>query len=700
VFINKKYDLDKNPYLLSIIMFVVVLASISITTYMLYQTAYDKQRDRLQETVVSQARLIEAVARFDQLNSTTVDSSSEFATLSQIRDAHSRYRGLSKTGEFVLGKLENGEMVFLLENHNQIALNNTFKRIKAEMGGDYAVPMQRALLGQSGIIVDKDYQGVEVLAAYEPVAILNYGVVAKIDLAEIQQPFIVTAAVAILISLMLTVVSAIGFHHLTAPLIKRLINSEQQAVKANRTKDEFLAAMSHELRTPLTSIIGSSEILVNLISDEKQNRLLRSIEVAGQSQLALVNDILDMSKIESGKFTIDEHPYDLSHFIADIKQLFSVRAQDAGLQLKVIQQAKPDFQLIGDKQRIGQVLINLLGNAIKFTEKGSVVLTVSTHQNQLHFSVQDSGIGIPREVRSQLFQRFQRFQQADQSISRRFGGSGLGLYISHNLIGMMKGSIDVESVEGVGSTFTINLPYRESKQPIVEYDATNHHSQGSSHHYYGKVLVVEDTQTLQMMERYLLESMGAEVSVANHGEEAVTLAMQERFDLIFMDMQMPVMDGIEATRILREKGNQTPIVALTANVMQSHRDAFEAAGCDDFIGKPFDKMKLESVLKQYLSGEEQVKKSTNTLSIPAPMMEEFFRGYAEYRKSLITALAAEGWVQVRKITHDIKGSGAVFGYPLMSKRGGEICQLLDEEQYETATSSVEKLIVEIENLQS
>ena len=234
----------------------------------------------------------------------------------------------------------------------------------------------------------------------------------------------------------------------------------QALEKAGRTKDDFLASMSHELRTPLTSIIGNSGLLLDegkcggaQCPHKDAATTLDAIQRAGGNQLALVNDILDMSKIESGKFTIDEVPYDLASLLFDLKQMFSVRAADAGIQFVLEQKSRETHLLTGDAQRISQILINLIGNAIKFTDKGEVRLTTWVDSEKLIFQVRDTGIGMPRETVDALFQRF---HQADGSISRRFGGSGLGLYISENLAHLMGGVLDASSKEGVGSIFDLN----------------------------------------------------------------------------------------------------------------------------------------------------------------------------------------------------------------------------------------------------
>ncbi|MBT3308861.1 MAG: response regulator [Gammaproteobacteria bacterium] len=378
--------------------------------------------------------------------------------------------------------------------------------------------------------------------------------------------------------------------------MRGLLNAERIR-QAGEAKDDFLASMSHELRTPLTSIIGNSELLLEREQDGERLEILRSIEVAGRSQLALVNDILDLSKIESGKFTISEAPFDLSVLLQDMVRTFTTGMQDSGLRFQLVQQVESRYQLLGDAQRISQVLSNLLGNAMKFTHQGGVTLTAEQREGQLCFSVNDSGIGISPEMQQRLFQRF---EQGDGSISRRFGGSGLGLYISSCIAELMGGTITLESEEGRGATFLFSVPFKVSTECSLSKPKPSQ-VDSSSEKVQGRVLVAEDTPELQLLVRRMLERMGATVSVVDNGQEAVNLATAQPFDLIFMDMQMPVMDGIEATQLLKAREHCPPIVALTANVMQKHREQFDQAGCDGFLAKPINRQGLQQVLKQYLS---------------------------------------------------------------------------------------------------
>ena len=390
-------------------------------------------------------------------------------------------------------------------------------------------------------------------------------------------------------------------------LMERQLAKAELERDSRESQDEFLASMSHELRTPLSSIIGNCDLLLEVEQDSDKRRMLKAIEFSGESQLALVNDILDMSKIDSGKFTIENHPYLFSELLKASEQLVRQRAVDAGLILKIEDCTDLKDLLLGDKGRVGQILLNMLSNAIKFTgQGGEVTLTAWVEHKTLMMEVSDTGVGMSPEGMRKLFGRF---EQEDKSISRRFGGSGLGLYISLNLAEMMGGSIDVTSELGVGSRFRLTLPVNCSGKPLpgsMEHKLTLASTRADVAAIgmtllRGHLLLAEDTPELQMLAQRILERMGVTVEVANNGKEALERVAEGTFDLILMDMQMPGMDGIEACRTLREQGNQIPVIALTANVMQKHRDRFEEAGCNGFVSKPIDRQLLHHSIASFLS---------------------------------------------------------------------------------------------------
>jgi signal transduction histidine kinase/DNA-binding response OmpR family regulator len=520
-------------------------------------------------------------------------------------------------------------------------------------------------------------------------------------------------------------------------LNQRLVSKANQANQANLAKDEFLASMSHELRTPLATIIGNCEMLSERMVDGGDRETVHAIERAGRNQLALVNDILDMSKIESGKFTIDEAPFDLSLLLSDLEKMFQVKARDQGVQFSVEQRSAEPYQLLGDGQRIAQILINLIGNAIKFTENGRVTLTAWHVANQLFFKVKDSGIGMSKEVLDKLFSRF---EQADTSISRRFGGSGLGLYIAINLAEMMGGDIDASSIKGEGSVFLFYLPYRHSGIPVLPGQPGVANDSILKQQFSGNVLIAEDTPELQLLERKILESMGVTVTTVENGKEAVAQATTNHFDLILMDMQMPEMDGIEATRMLRQLGVDIPIVPLTANVMQKHRDAFVAEGADDFLAKPIDRQELRRVLRRYLMLEQNQRKldelgiqdrrekerrfeeiatideeravktphrlqdkieqaAVESLQVEEEVDDEliaiFMESASKNRDKLVASLSTKAWSEVRVTAHTIKGSAASFGYPELSKMAGLVQLAIDEERLGEVPALTMDLVIEI-----
>jgi len=366
--------------------------------------------------------------------------------------------------------------------------------------------------------------------------------------------------------------------------------------RAKQAKDEFLAAMSHELRTPLSAIIGNNEILAEGELTADQRQLLHASTLSSKQLLLLINDVLDLSAIETDKLKIDYAPFDLMAMIGDVTTLSVAQAEISGIQFENRRLLDPKFKVWGDVKRISQVLTNLLDNAVKFTDQGRIVFACWVDGEQLCFSVEDTGVGMSPEIQERLFEPF---EQADSSISRRCGGMGLGLHLSGALVEMMDGTIEVFSEAGKGSNFVLKLPYSESE--LLLDDGDHNSSESSSiDRFVGDVLIVEDTPELQLLERRILEGFGVAVTIANNGKEAVDEALSKSYDLILMDMQMPVMDGLDATEKLRSVGCYTPIAALTANVTQQHREQFLNAGANNFLQKPIDRVELQKTLKLYL----------------------------------------------------------------------------------------------------
>ncbi len=479
--------------------------------------------------------------------------------------------------------------------------------------------------------------------------------------------------------------------------IVRRKEAERFLEQANKTKDNFLSSMSHELRTPLTTMIGYNEIIAE---DERIDSEIRGMAgcslQAGKTLLQLVNDILDMSKIRAGKFELSEQPFDVKATFNEVTQLMSVYGSENGVSVDFTfsKEVEPLLakQWIGDEMRLSQVLFNLLSNAVKFSKGGRTVrLNLRATQNQpmesvgmkqFVITVEDDGIGMSEQVRSRLFTPF---EQADSSTSRRFGGTGLGLYITHQLIELMGGSIRVESTEKSGSTFFVTLPLRATDLAIEKVKKVTERLEVPR--LQGEILLAEDTIQLQKLTTLLVEKTGATVDIANNGEEALEMASRKPYQLILMDMQMPKMDGIEATRRLREQRVETPIVALTANVMQKHKEMFVRAGCDGFVSKPIQRPQLYAALSEYLLtvGESSTSAPRSfrddTLSEPEDdlsslmndeMMQEFWDYIAEAKIDLEQSWELGDWDKLRRTAHAIKGMGSSFGQPEMTNIAARI----------------------------
>ncbi len=396
------------------------------------------------------------------------------------------------------------------------------------------------------------------------------------------------------------------------------------AEAAARTKSEFLANMSHEIRTPMTAILGYAELLrteSDSLSAAEQQEALQAICRNGEHLLTIINDILDFSKIEAGKMTLENIPVSLNVLVDDVLAMMKERAATKGITLTAKLPATVPTSVMSDPARLRQILINLVGNAIKFTESGGVHIDVSfeptsSNRGQLAIAVHDTGIGIAPDRLEQLFEAF---VQSDSSTTRRFGGTGLGLSISQRLAELLGGHIDVTSELGTGSTFTLHLPVEvaENTPASSECDATPAAKRSVSANGADpaplenrRILLAEDGIDNQRLISLLLKRAGADVEVVENGQEAVEAATKalsgdHPFDVILMDMQMPVLDGYSATRQLRDHGYSLPILALTANAMEGERDKCLEAGCDDYATKPIQREKFIGLVAEWAAKQVQ-----------------------------------------------------------------------------------------------
>ncbi|HEV2479265.1 MAG TPA: ATP-binding protein [Puia sp.] len=372
---------------------------------------------------------------------------------------------------------------------------------------------------------------------------------------------------------------------------RQLISAKTEAEEARRLQEQFLANMSHEIRTPMNGIVGMTNLLLETQLTTQQEQFAGVIRRSADNLLVIVNDILDLSKIKAGKLTIEKIPFRPQDVTANIWALFEQRIFKKGLQFSMELDPAIPASLVGDPHRLNQVLINLVGNAVKFTEKGNIKLTVAVEKQDsrsvsLLFTVTDTGIGIAAE---QLPHVFDSFSQAGADITRKYGGTGLGLTICHQLLLMQGGTIAVESEPGNGTAFSFRLTYcRDS----VRTTATpqNKNAQDTQAAFEGKqFLVVEDNPINQQLIVHVIKKAGAQVTVADNGREAIAQLEKQRFDLIVMDLQMPVMDGYETTKYLRETMKLlTPIFAMTANALKGEQVRCLEAGMNGYMSKPFD----------------------------------------------------------------------------------------------------------------
>jgi signal transduction histidine kinase/HPt (histidine-containing phosphotransfer) domain-containing protein len=472
--------------------------------------------------------------------------------------------------------------------------------------------------------------------------------------------------------------------------------AKEEAERASRAKSDFVSRMSHELRTPMNAILGFAQLLEGEELQASHQNYVSLINRSGQHLLELINQVLDHAKIEAGRLTLENLDYDFREAIAEVSAIVSERASAKGLQF--IAEIAPDLprRLMGDPTRLRQVLINLTANAVKFTESGTVKLRIAPDGERLFFSIRDTGIGMDAAARKRLFQPF---GQADESITRKYGGTGLGLIISRELVQAMGGDIEVDSAPGVGSCFSFSLPLR---QPAVAAEAAVYSADNAlvvpsgvsegdttlAELVDGTILLVDDNRVNLVLGAAMLSKKGLVHDSAANGMEALQRLDRKEYVLILMDMEMPVMDGLTATMCIREReqstGGHVPIIAMTANALQGDRERCFEAGMDGYISKPINLAALEQEFRRVM-GLASVARSAPASSSRLPALDGlqvydrkaaldrlgdadllgelvamFVADYPRNIGDVESALAGGDWQRLRREAHTMKGLLATF----------------------------------------
>ncbi|UFH31861.1 response regulator [Chryseobacterium sp. C-71] len=491
--------------------------------------------------------------------------------------------------------------------------------------------------------------------------------------------------------------SIVGYHILRQfnrqrLLIQELDVTEKKASVAAQTKENFLANMSHEIRTPLSGILGFTNLLQKRSLDETSKEFVSSIQRSGENLMAIINDILDLSKIEAGMMRITAGIFSINGLINSVETLFLERAKEKGITISSkVNAAIPDT-LNGDATRLTQILVNLIGNAIKFTHQGKInieVFTQSKTQNQitLGFTISDTGIGIEKE---KLDEVFERFNQGEDSITRNFGGTGLGLSIVKNLIVLQNGNIEVSSEPGKGTTFSFYIPYEISEEQIKTVHPVDPDYFKDKSNAPLRVLVVDDNAINQSLMKHLLSQWNINFDIANNGLEAVEFLRNNDCDLVLMDIQMPQMDGYAATQQIREVLKlDTPIIAMTAHALAGEREKCLSRGMNEYISKPINEEELFKLISNFglTEANDPGKKASKTetdfqfiklsyvksisggdTSFEKTVTEQFIANVPPHLEELESAYENLDFTTVKLRAHDLKSSISIMGLlPLLEE---------------------------------
>jgi signal transduction histidine kinase/CheY-like chemotaxis protein/HPt (histidine-containing phosphotransfer) domain-containing protein len=509
-----------------------------------------------------------------------------------------------------------------------------------------------------------------------------------------------------------------------------ITRAKEQAEAANRSKSEFLANMSHEIRTPLNGILGFTELLIRGADggdEAERTDFLKTIRSSGKHLLQLLNDVLDISKIEAGQLQVEKIPCSPHQILAEVTSVLRVPARQKGISLDYRWESGIPETIQSDPHRLKQLLMNLISNAIKFTEEGSVLVAASLDESganpKLKFEIRDTGIGIPDHMLGSIFHPF---VQADTSVTRKYGGTGLGLAISHRIAHSLGGDLTVASKVGCGSVFTATIDPGDlrgvaiTKRPAAAtIGDVKKPTTGKLNLDGVRILLVDDGETNRKLISLFLTRSGATVEMAENGALAVHAAEQNEFDVILMDMQMPVMDGYTATTRLRERSYIGPIIALTAHAMKGDREKCESVGCSGYLAKPVNIDELVRTVRAAMECQanpaeardptpaaphtgEIMNTSTQIVRSMLPtddpeirdVVREFIDGISERLDAMAAALETEQYEELARLAHALKGSGGTAGFPCFTDPAARIeesAKARDPQDIGDALRQIEKL---------
>jgi PAS domain S-box-containing protein len=490
-----------------------------------------------------------------------------------------------------------------------------------------------------------------------------------------------------------------------------LRRAKEAAEEANHAKSRFLANMSHEIRTPLNGILGFTELLrrkADRGDDDKRREFVETIERSGRHLLTVINDVLDLSKIEAGQITVDRVRCSPHEMIAEVVSILRVNAQEKGLSLNYSWDGDVPESIDSDPDRLRQILMNVVGNAIKFTEQGSVTIQVNLERDSdrertlLKFKVKDSGVGISNDKLEVIFKPF---VQADSSVTRLFGGTGLGLSISKRLCELLGGSIGVQSQPGLGSLFTFSIDagrpqFGKSKIPITGDVIPSAPKCTTDEALHGKhILLVEDGQINRQLIEIVLRDAGMQVTLTENGKQGLEAALEQVFDAVLLDMQMPVMDGYTAATEMRAAGVRYPIIALTAHAMSGDAEKCFQVGCSHYLSKPIEAERLLCTLASVMAynsaggspsafewstrsaSQVDVESLRSKLPIDRPLYRDIVRDYvnslAGILESIETACREEDLLRLHELCHALKGSGGTAGIPALTVAAERLVQIAE-----------------------